>query len=186
MANFLTSYRITKKIEGGYSNHPSDTGGETYKGIARNHNKNWQGWQIIDDAKRQTGFPAILDSNHELQKMVLDCYKANYWDRLRLDEVYSQSIANELFDTAVNMGVYKAGTFLQRALNVANRQGRDYPELKVDGKVGSKTLAALQRSNAHSIYKLLNVLQGYEYVKICERNPTQEVFMHGWLRRVFE
>lgn len=46
--NFLKSYDILIKHEGGYVNDPDDKGGETYKGIARKFNPDWKGWKIID------------------------------------------------------------------------------------------------------------------------------------------
>jgi hypothetical protein len=41
------------------------------------------------------------------------------------------------------MGPAVAITFLQRALTALNRNGRDYPDLVPDGRVGPSTLAAL-------------------------------------------
>jgi lysozyme family protein len=41
------------------------------------------------------------------------------------------------------MGVGTASIFLQRSLNVLNRQARDYADIKVDGWIGTKTIAAL-------------------------------------------
>jgi lysozyme family protein len=104
---------------------------------------------------------------------------------LRLDEIGSQNIANELFDTSVNMGQVIAATFLQRALNVSNRQQKDYPDLVVDGKIGPKTISA---TNTHprigQLFKLLNTLQGARYISICESNPSQEKYLTGWMERV--
>jgi lysozyme family protein len=48
MANFETAFKITDKLEGFYANHHFDNGGETYRGVARKHNKRWDGWIIID------------------------------------------------------------------------------------------------------------------------------------------
>jgi lysozyme family protein len=42
----------TLKHEGGYANHPADKGGETYRGITRKHNSEWEGWRYIDEVKR--------------------------------------------------------------------------------------------------------------------------------------
>ena len=41
------------------------------------------------------------------------------------------------------MGPAVAATFLQRALTALNRDGKDYPDLVPDGRVGPVTLAAL-------------------------------------------
>src|ERR687890_459 len=74
-------------------------------------------------------------------------YKRLYWLRPRLDEVARRSarIAGELFDTGVNMGPAVAIIFLQRALTALNRNGKDYPDLVPDGRIGAQTLSALDR-----------------------------------------
>ena len=65
-------------------------------------------------------------------------YRRLYWLRPRFDEIAKRSarIAAELFDTGVNMGPAVAATFLQRALTALNRNGRDYPDLVPDGRIG--------------------------------------------------
>ena len=187
MADFKKAYAITRDFEGGYSNNPHDTGGETYKGIARNFQSKWKGWKIVDQLRKQPNFPKNLDDNKELQDLVLELYKKEYWDSMKLDDAKDQLIANELFDTGVNMGIGRAGVFLQRVLNVANKGQSYYANLKVDGQVGKVTIAAL---NAHptprNILIALNALQGATYIDICENNPSQEVFFNGWMKRVFE
>lgn len=186
MANIKPALAITLAHEGYYANDPDDTGGETYRGIARKHNPSWSGWTIIDAQKRKRNFPANLkDVMSSLEVYVERYYKQEYWDVNNLDLVSSQAIANELFDTGVNMGVGIAARFLQEALNLTNRNGRDYPDLKVDKAIGPMTL---QRLNAHSrpasVLKALNLLQGCRYIEICEKNPSQEKFFMGWLERV--
>lgn len=186
MADFKKAYKITREFEGGYSNHANDTGGETYKGIARKHQSRWKGWKIVDKLRKEDGFPGNLDKHKELQELVHGLYKKEYWDSMKLDDVLSQPIANELFDTGVNMGIGRAGVFVQRVLNVANKGESYYANLRIDGQVGKKTLAAL---NAHpdpqNILAGVNALKGALYITICENNPTQEVFFNGWMKRVF-
>ncbi len=186
MADFHKAYKLTREFEGGYSNNPADAGGETYKGIARNRQSRWKGWKIVDQLRRQANFPKNLDGNQELQGLVHEMYKKEYWDSMKLDDVKDQPIANEMFDTGVNMGIGRAGIFLQRVLNVANKGEKLYPNLKVDGQVGKVTVAAL---NSHpqqrNILAALNALKGAQYITICENNPSQEVFFNGWMKRVF-
>lgn len=186
MADFTIAYNLTRQYEGGYSNNPYDTGGETYKGIARKHQSRWKGWKIVDKMRKQPNFPKNLDNITELQQLVHDLYKKDYWDSMKLDDANDQLIANEMFDTGVNMGIGRAGIFLQRILNVANKGETYYLNLKVDGQVGRKTIAAL---NSHpypkNILAGLNALKGAQYITICENNPSQEVFFNGWMKRVF-
>jgi lysozyme family protein len=145
MADFIQAYQVTLAHEGGYSNNPQDSGGETYKGIARKYHSDWVGWHIIDQLKKNANFPKNLDDNKPLQDLVMGFYKKEFWDKMKLDSVTDQRIANEMFDTAVNMGLNTAGRFLQRVLNVSNKGEQYYPNLKVDGIIGLGTITALNK-----------------------------------------
>src|SRR5690606_2075700 len=101
-----------------------------------------------------------------------------------LDQVQHQRIAEELYDTGVNMGADIAGRFLQEALNLCNDRGRLYPDIRIDGKVGEVTLRALAEADADRVFKTMNLLQGERYINILRRNETQERFWGGWLKRV--
>lgn len=117
-------------------------------------------------------------------------YKLQYWDTLRLDEIdaISEDVSQELFDTGVNMGIGRAGKFLQRSLNVLNRGQADYPDLTVDGVVGPATIHSLRsyidRRKAQGELVLLRALDGLQraaYIEIAERDGRQESFVFGWL-----
>lgn len=181
MAEFVKAYEKTLKVEGGYANHPADKGGETYKGIARNFWPLWTGWALIDQYKESATFPKnIKDADMDIH--VQRFYKDNFWDKLSLTSINDQDIAEEVFDTAVNMGTATAVRMLQRACNLLNNNGKLYKEIDVDGKIGPNTIGVV---NSHpypsTLYNLLNVLQGARYVEIVEKSPSQEVFMRGWL-----
>lgn len=185
MADFSIAYAATMGHEGKYAHNPNDRGGETWKGISRKNFPGWSGWSIIDASKKQTGFPANLQGNKHLEQLVRAFYKMEFWSRLSLDEVIDQRIAFEIFDTAVNCGVRIAGSFLQRALNVLNRSGKDYSNLAVDGQVGPRTVAILNNHRRPAdVLKVLNILQGNRYIEICEARESQEEFASGWLTRV--
>jgi lysozyme family protein len=190
MATFSASYQVVKSNEGGYANNPNDRGGETFKGIARKIFASWKGWQTIDAIKKRVGTnPDAIDreaaKDAGLQTLVHDFYKVNFWDVLKLDLVNDERIATELFDTGVNMGTGVAAIFLQRALNISNRNGKDYADFAIDGSIGPKTLDALNHHhNPTNVLKALNCLQGAKYIAICEANPSQEIFFNSWFSRV--
>lgn len=130
MANYSIAYNKVIKIEGGYVNDPDDAGGETYMGISRKFNPNAKFWKVIDEIKSinknitNKEMNAILKKNNSIIGEIKNIYKNKYWDKLYLDSLNSQKIAEELFDTAVNMGVSVAIKILQNALKV-----------KTDGKM---------------------------------------------------
>lgn len=180
MADFLTAHRETQGYEGGISNNKYDRGGYTYKGISRKNWPNWEGWHFLDTRARLTpNEQEIVDG------MVERFYRANFWDRISLTSFTNQRIANELYDTGVNMHPKTAIMLLQKALNLLNRNGQLYEDIVVDGLIGMKTLTL---TNNHpypdSLLKLLNGLQLSRYVEICEKDPTQEEFLRGWLKRI--
>ena len=116
MADFSIAFNKVLANEGGYVNDPSDPGGETYKGIARKIFTKWDGWLILDTLKRQSGFPANLEQNIDLQQKVKSFYEVNFWDKVNGDNITNQSIANSIFDFAVNGGVSTSASLAQMVL----------------------------------------------------------------------
>jgi lysozyme family protein len=188
MANFDEAYSITYKHEGGYSMDKDDVGGETYKGIARRYHPSWGGWSVIDLLKTKPNFPQSAYDHGPLNDAVKKFYKEKYWDINLLDYLSSQEVANEMFDTGVNMGTHRAAKFLQQALNLLNKNGKLYADIVVDGKIGRNTLkafnACINYRGDEYLYKILNILQGNHYLEYMSKSPTQEKFAYGWLKRV--
>lgn len=160
--------------EGGYCNHPSDKGGETCFGITI-------------DVARANGYEGEMEALPV--QFAKDIYMKRYWHGPGFDDVskVNMSVAEELFDTGVNMGPDIAAGFLQRALNLLNRNGKDYQNLKVDADIGPATILALKTFIDHRglegqtvLIKILNCLQGMRYIAIAEKNETQEDFIYGW------
>lgn len=188
MADFEEAYGITLKYEGEYDNDPDDAGGETYKGVARTYYPNWAGWIIIDDSKSINNFPNNLRGNTALDTMIREFYKDNYWNLFWGDQIPNQKVANELFDTGVNMGVRRAVKYLQKALNVLNRNQKNYSDIVEDGIFGLNTMNTLNKylaiDNESFLLKVMNILQGMHYIEYSEKSTIQEKFMRGWLKRV--
>jgi lysozyme family protein len=188
VAKFEEAYEKTMGYEGGYVFDPKDRGGETYKGIARRSHPSWEGWPFIDRVKK--GKDWQKNYGPDLEGLVQKFYRAYYWDRVLGDHIPSQAVANELFDTAVNLGVERAGTFLQKSLNALNRNQdrRLYPDLVEDGMAGKKTLDALTMyltvDSVAFLLTLMNVFQGHHYTEVMRKSPDQEKFARGWLSRV--
>lgn len=119
MANYRTSIAKVLKHEGGYVNDKDDTGGETYKGIARNFWGGWVGWLIIDEAKKKPNFLKTLYSSELLNEAVLKFYKMYFWDKVGGDQIDDQDIADMLVDAAVNEGIKPAVRRAQKICGIA-------------------------------------------------------------------
>jgi lysozyme family protein len=160
-------------VEGGYVNDPSDSGGETMYGIT------------VNEARRSgyTGEMHLLP-----YETAFDIYSRRYWDSVKADQMLqlSESVTAEVVDTGVNMGVTRASTFLQRVLNVFNKNGKLYDDLKVDGHIGAVTIRALNeylaRRDESVLVRALDSLQGAAYIELAERRQKDEKFVYGWLK----
>ena len=162
--------------EGGYANHPADRGGATCFGVT-------------EAVARAHGYGGAM---RDLPRGdAASIYRRLYWLRPRFDAVAERAprVAGELFDTGVNMGPGVAATFLQRALTALNRNAKDYADLVPDGRVGPRTLAALdgflEARGKHGgetvLLRALEALQGERYLRLAERRPANEAFLFGWL-----
>lgn len=162
--------------EGGYVNHPDDRGGETI-------------WGITVAVARRFGYKGAMRSMTRAQ--AIEIYRAQYWSGPGFDLIarISEKIAEELFDTGINMGPAVAASMLQRCLNALNRQGKDYPDIKVDSAAGPATRRSLEsylrvRGAEGEVVMLkgLNCLQGERYIDLAEKRQANESFVYGWLR----
>lgn len=162
--------------EGGYSNHPSDRGGPTR-------------WGVTQDTARRNGYHG--DMKEYPREMAVAVYLKDYWTKPGISTLLAinPQIAEELFDTAVNMGTAWPGIFLQQALNGLNMQGKLYSDIVEDGDIGPATRNALTAylrkrgsEGVEVMIKALNVLQGARYFAISVARPRNEDFLYGWLR----
>jgi lysozyme family protein len=172
MAQFEPAVQNTLLWEGGYSNNPADSGGETYRGISRNNWPNWNGWGYVDIERTEPNFPANLDQNLGLQGNVIDFYRQNYW---QYDAITSQAVANKIFDLAVNVGQVHAIKIVQGAV-----------EVKQDGILGPNTIAAINNYSPTPNGSLLYVISGAAisyHNQIVNIHPQDAVFLAGWIRR---
>ena len=168
-------------------NMAADPGKETYCGISRVWSSRFPGWAIIDASRTRVDFPYCLIQNCELQEMVKDWYYTEYWLPIGGDRIEDQIIAEELFDSCVNIGPVEK-TFLQRVLNVLNYKTEEpqyfFSDLKVDGEIGDKTIKAMQllcaNGDQQHILRMLNSLQDTHYIALVEATPEKRQFMRGW------
>jgi lysozyme family protein len=159
-ANWEKSRDLVIESEGGYqlTNIPGDAGGQTYAGIARTKNPDWEGWALIDKGQMPP------------KEMVWDFYKTKVWDKVRGDEL-PLGVDYLAFDFAVNSGVGRAVKTLQSAVGA-----------NPDGAIGPATMAAIK--GCPDLLKRFSAAKEAFYKGIVERKPDQVKFLKGWLNRV--
>lgn len=161
--------------EGSFVDNPKDRGGATCFGIT-------------ETTARRNGYQGHMrDLPRELAvKIYLNEYVTA--PGFMPIAAINIKIAEELVDSGVNCGPSRPGPWLQRTLNLLNREAKIFPDLVVDGALGPATQAALLyvlrargKDGEKIILRALNCLQGAYYFEITERRPANEEFFAGWL-----
>jgi len=157
MNRFDQCLTVTLRHEGGWSDHPSDKGGATMKGITIGVYSQWKGRRMTKAELR-----AITDDE------VRTIYRRNYWDKVRADEL-PPGLDLVAFDGAVNSGPSRGIRWLQVGV------GADQ-----DGKIGPATVAAAQAADrAAAINAACDARLAF--VRGLKTWPT---FGRGWSSRI--
>jgi lysozyme family protein len=170
MANFEPAFSLLMQKEGVVlTNDPHDRGKQTFAGISRKFHPGWLGWRYVDHGETPT------------MDLVRGFYRENYWEPIHADQITSQNIANALFGQFVNMGT-NGVKLLQTALGVI-----------ADGKVGAKTLAAINKATEthivtpeEALLLAYSVVNTKRYHAIGMKDKTQRRFWPGWIKRSLE
>ena len=174
--SYQTTINSIISKEKGYVNNPADRGGSTNYGIT-------------EKVARINGY---LGDMKDLPLSIAEkIYKMRYIVGPGFDRIspISESIAEEVIDTGVNMGPAQAAILLQRLLNAFNAEGSRYADIFVDGNIGPASIAALTaflkwrgKEGEEVLLKALNHIQGARYLDIAEVNKSQEAFFYGWIK----
>ena len=157
---------IILKWEGNFVNHPNDKGGPTNKGVTI---------ATYEAYCRKKGYPkpTVERLKNLTQEQWIDILKTMYWDRWKADQINNQAVANILVDWTWGSGAWGI-KFPQRILGV-----------KDDGIVGPKTIAALNDYPDQSeLFKKIWMRRNQHFEDIVKADPTQKVFLKGWLNRL--
>ncbi len=173
-AFFLILWGMLLGIEGDESNDPTDMGGHTK-------------WGVTEKSARAWGYEGSMsDFTQALSKQF---YWEVHWKPLRLSEIaqISKELTEELFEAGVNCGTPRVATWLQKSLNLLNRNKQDYPDMAVDSNIGPVTINAISAfllkrgmKGKKVLITAMNVWQGHHYMTFATENPEQEKFVYGW------
>lgn len=147
------------ELEGGFVDDPADGGGKTKYGIS------------------QRAYPT-LDIRRLTRDDAAQLYHRDYWCKLKLDDLLDEPLAAAVFDMGVNAGIGTAAKLLQRAINALGRP------ISVDGRIGPATLALANLGQPERLRAAFRRACRHYYEDIVARNPSQRVFLKGWLNRI--
>ena len=166
MADFEPAFRHTLELEGVFSDHSWDTGGRTKYGCTEKLCKKY-GYSVDD---------LTVDESRNI-------YYREFWLKLGLNGLSSQRVAMEIFDTAVNTGNRRATLIAQESLNTIFGC-----HLSQDGRVGPKTLAALNLTSIKYETHLVAALNGFQFTYYVwlkrQGHSSAQKAIKGWMRRL--
>jgi lysozyme family protein len=158
--------------EGGFVDHPADRGGPTRSGITQ---------ATLARSLGRVATPLDVETLSPDQARQI-CRRDFYYGP-RIDRLPTR-IQPLIFDSAVSHGPVRAITFLQQVCNLAG-----FAQLVVDGVCGPKTIRAAHDA-AWAMKEWLPAALVEErrnfYHAIALRDPSQAVFLDGWLARLRE
>ena len=162
MAEFELAYDKTLNAEGGYklTNIKGDAGKQTYAGISRVFHPTWRGWLEIDAGR----IPPT--------EWVRDLYRDEFWSAIKGYAITKQSIAESIYDMAVNGSPSVAIKLAQIVVGTVP-----------DGVIGTKTLAALNSFNPRLFRAEYTIARIARRDTVVTKKPSQLKFFHGWVRR---
>ena len=161
---FAAALPVILAHEGLWSDHPSDPGGATMRGVTK---RTWEAWVDRSVTKAQLRQLTVAD--------VAPLYKARYWDAVRGDDL-PPAVALVAFDMAVNAGPSRAARMLQETVGV----------MPADGVIGPRTLASVATfARGHGVAEIVRAYSNRRraYYRSLK---TFSTFGRGWLRRVTE
>jgi len=152
--------------EGGYSDLGPDKGGPTKFGITQT------------DLSQYLKRPCSADDIKNLDRPTATrIYEEFYWIPMDLNSINSTEKATAIFDIGVNCGSHTAIRYAQFSCNGHGAL------IEVDGYMGPITLNAINSIGISDFILAFyeEVVEGYN--DIVKRNPSQEIFLKGWLNR---
>lgn len=159
--------------EGGYVDHAADRGGATNYGVTQQTLSEYLGRSVTKDDVRNMGI-----------ELAREIYRKNYYYGPKIDRLPAP-VQPFIFDCAINHGPVRAIKFVQKVCNTV----AGIAQIGVDGKMGPATgraAAAVQDSLGREFLTRLIEERRRFYGKIVERDPSQQVFLAGWMNRVDE
>ena len=164
MADYKKLVPFIKKWEGGYVNDPLDRGGATNQGVT------FATWKVY--CKKHSITPTISSLKNMTEEQWQEIFKTMYWDVAKADKVQDQNVANIIVDWLWNSG------------NTAIRHVQQIVGVRADGIVGPKTLAAINGESALTLFGKIRKSRVDFVYSIVRKNPKQERFLLGWLKRI--
>lgn len=151
--------------------------GLTFWGIYESMHPDWKGWGAVKSC--MAFFPREIEKASKvlfetgwIYGLVIEFYKKEFWDKMKLDQVVSQKIADELFIFGVNVN-----------WRIAAMKCQKYIGVPADGFIGNQTLEVLNKFDENKFDIEFDDIEKKYYDEIIKSKPYLAINKKGWYKR---
>ena len=150
--------------EGSFVDHPADRGEATNFGITKRTLAQWRGRNV-----------RRIDVQRLTKAEAREIIKHRYVDVQGIHKLEDADLQAQVVDISVHSGPVTAVKMLQKGIRA-----------KEDGIIGPKTLAKIAERGVEDAHQQLVIERVKLLGNICVKDPSQNVFLKGWLARALK
>lgn len=149
--------------EGGWSNHPNDSGGATMKGVT---------YTTFCNYRKAKGLPkpSLDDLKNITNTEWNNVLRWGYWGKIKCDEIKDEWVTYLLADCVWMSGV----GYIKRVQSLLG--------LKADGIIGPKSIEKINSMDGKKLFEMLWEQRKKFFQSIG--TGKNSVFLKGWMRRL--
>ena len=159
------------EIEGGFVNNPYDRGGPTKYGITKKVYETFKNREVTIDE--------IINMNI---KDAIFIYTKEYYLKPKIDLLENEFLQSIILDMSINHGASRAIKILQKTIN-----NLEFTNILIeDGILGKQSRKASNYCYTFMARYFTNEICNNRkqfYKNIVKEDPTQGIFLKGWLKR---
>lgn len=171
---FNKAFEEVVMLEGGYNDYEQDKGGATKYGISLRFLK------LIDADLDGDGHVSQSDIKALTEENAKEFYHKHFWKHYKCESYRNAELSARIFSMLINMRSKQVGRILQRALRAVG------VNVKEDGIVGPITRRHLNKCKLHPLMAAIRSEQAGFYRLVVQNDPTQAIFLKGWLARAYK
>lgn len=170
---FQYAMKTIIKHEGGYSDEKLDNGGPTKYGISLRYLKSSH---ICIDGDCSENANEII---HLTLTEADSIYYKQWYEKFHYDKIKNENLLTDIMDFSVNAGACEAHKLAERAINdISNKK------VPISCALTTKSIDQINSIEPVLFHAGFQKQEEDFYYQIVKRNPSQKMFLEGWLRRI--
>ena len=170
---FQYAMKTIIKHEGGYSDEKLDNGGPTKYGISLRYLKSSH---ICIDGDCSENANEII---HLTLTEADSIYYKQWYEKFHYDKIKNENLLTDIMDFSVNAGACEAHKLAERAINDINSNN-----VPISCALTIKSINQINSIEPVLFHAAFQKQEEDFYYQIVKRNPSQKMFLEGWLSRI--